>query len=171
MDTGTGDGAVEISGIIVPPAQVEQAEELANGTISRGFDGDADRLRRFASVLGSALPEGTVLALRGSAVAGRSFQTGAPFDALGRGTSDLDIVVVGDAVRELFADEALLLGGINTLPASDDMPWVAPELETARRHAQALVRRPVSIQAMAGWFLELRAKVQGQPYVILAPGK
>jgi hypothetical protein len=30
-----------------------------------------------------------------------------------------------------------------------------------------VVRRPLSIQAMAGWFLDLRAVVQRQPYVIL----
>jgi hypothetical protein len=168
VDTSTGDGAVRISGIIVPPAEIEQAHELATGTIRRGFDGNVGQLKRFASVLGAALPEGTMLALRGSAVVGRSFETGAAFDALGPGTSDLDLVVVGDSVLDLFVTEAQLLGGINTLPASDDNPWVAPELEAARRRAQALVRRPVSIQAMAGWFLDLRAMVQGQPYVILA---
>jgi hypothetical protein len=143
--------------------------ELAGGTFCRAFDGDPERLRSFVSVLSAALPSGTMLALRGSAVVGRSFRTGAPFDADGPGTSDLDVVVVGDDARDLFAEEALLLGGINTLPLSDAMPWAAPELDGARRQAQALARRPVSIQAMAGWFLELRSMVQGQPYVILAP--
>ena len=121
------------------------------------------------AVLSPALPPETVLVLRGSVVAGRSFRTGEPFDALGPGTSDLDVVVVGDDARDMFAEEAQLLGGINTLPLSDDAPWVAPGLEVARRRAQAVARRPVSIQAMAGWFLELRSRVQGQPYVILAP--
>jgi hypothetical protein len=158
-----------IGPIIVPSAEVEQAEQLADGTIRRGFDGDAQRLRQFALVLGAALPAGTVLVLRGSAVAGRSFRTGAAFDARGPGTSDLDVVVVGEAAQDLFAAEAQLLGGINTLPLSDEQPWVAPELDVARRRAQAVARRPVSIQAMSGWFLELRTRVQGQPYVILAP--
>ena len=58
-------------------------------------------------------------------------------------------------------------GGINTLPLSDDAGWVAPALDRARRRAQAIARRPVSIQAMAGWFLDLRTLVQGQPYVVL----
>jgi hypothetical protein len=166
---GAGGGTREVAGIIVPPAEVRHASELASGTIDRGFDGDAERLRIFVSALVPALPPGTVLALRGSAVAGCSFLTGAPFDALGPGTSDLDVVVVGDDARDLFAEEAQLLGGINTLPLSDDTPWVAPRLEVARRRAQAVAGRPVSIQAMAGWFLDLRAQVQGQPYVILAP--
>lgn len=159
----------EITGIIVPPSQADRAQELATGTIERGFDGDVERLRRFVSILASALPAGTLVALRGSTVAGRSFRTGAPFDAQGPGTSDLDVVVLGTTVRDLFTDEALYPGGINTLPLSDATPWVAaPPLEAARRRAQAVARRPVSIQAQAGWFLELRARIQNQPYVILA---
>lgn len=158
-----------IGGIIVPPSETDRADELANGTIQRGFGGDRDRLRRFVAALASALPAGTMVALRGSTVAGRSFRTGAPFDAQGPGTSDLDIVVLGETVRDLFSDEAQYLGGINTVPASDSAPWVAPMLESARRRAQAIARRPVSIQAQAPWFLALRARVQKQPYVILAP--
>ncbi|HEY5628953.1 MAG TPA: hypothetical protein VIR16_05530 [Candidatus Limnocylindrales bacterium] len=156
-----------VRGIIVPPSEVDRADELAAGTIERGFDGDTDRLRRFVAALVSALPAGTLVALRGSAVAGRSFRTGAPFDDHGPGTSDLDIVVLGDEALELFSDEAKYLGGINTAPASDDAPWVAPRLEKARRRAQAIARRPVSIQAQAPWFLGLRARLQRQPYVIL----
>jgi hypothetical protein len=164
----TDDGTREIAGIIVPAAEAGHADELASGTIDRGFDGDAGRLRTFVSELQPSLPEGTVLILRGSVVAGRSFRTGDPFDARGPGTSDLDLVLVGDEARDLFADEALLIGGLNTLPLSDERPWAAPPLEPARRRAQAVARRPVSIQVMAGWFLDLRATVQGQPYVILA---
>ena len=162
------DGTCEIAGIIIPASEAEVAGAIAAGTIDRGFGGDAERLQSFVFELQPALPEGTVLVLRGSAVAGRSFRTGDPFDARGPGTSDLDLVLVGDEARDLFADEALLLGGLNTLPLSDERPWAAPQLEAARRRAQAVARRPVSIQAMAGWFLELRAQVQGQPYVILA---
>lgn len=158
-----------IRGIIVPPSQTDRADELATGTIERGFGGDTDRLRRFVAALVATLPAGTLVALRGSTVAGRSFRTGAPFDDHGPGTSDLDIVILGDTALELFTDEARYLGGINTVPASDDAPWVAPKLEGARRRAQAIARRPVSIQAQAPWFLELRARLQRQPYVILAP--
>ena len=41
-------------------------------------------------------------------------------------------------------------------------------LEAARREAQAMVGRPLSIQAMASWFLDLRVAVQGQQYVVLS---
>ncbi len=69
-----------------------------------------------------------------------------------------------------WVPEAKLLGGINTLPLSDEAGWVAPDLDRARRRAQAIARRPVSLQAMARWFLELRANAQGQPYIVLSEG-
>jgi hypothetical protein len=151
----------------LPDDTAAEAAELAADALDRGFDGDATRLRRFVSALRGALPPGTTIALRGSAVAGRSYKTGEPFDAGGPGTSDLDVVVVGELALEMWVPEAQLLGGINTLPLSDDADWVAPDLDRARRRAQAIARRPVSIQAMAGWFLDLRTLVQGQPYVVL----
>jgi hypothetical protein len=136
-------------------------------TLARGFDGDPARLRRFVATLRSALPAGSVIALRGSAVVGHSYKTGAPFDADGPGTSDLDVVILGDPSLELWVPEAQLLGGVNTLPLCDEAPWVAPSLERARERAQAIARRPVSIQTMAAWFLDLRSLVQGTPYVVL----
>jgi hypothetical protein len=171
IPTGEGDMTTDGAGaspITVPPSQTARADEIVAGTIEHGFDGDWDRLRTFVRVLRSALPDGTEVALRGSTVAGRSFRTGDLFDAHGPGTSDLDIVVLGDPARDLFAEEAQYPGGINTLPLCDAAPWVAPDLEPARKRAQAIVHRPVSIQAQAPWFLELRARVQGQPYVLLA---
>jgi hypothetical protein len=57
--------------------------------------------------------------------------------------------------------------GVNSLPLSDEARWVAPDLDPARTSAQEVARRPVAIQAMAAWFLELRALVQGQPHVAL----
>jgi hypothetical protein len=165
-------GSSAATGVGGPPG-ADSAHTLSAGTalepdaLERGFGGDAARLRRFVSTLRDALPEGTTIALRGSTVAGRSYKTGEPFDAEGPGTSDLDVVVVGEPVLGLWVPEAQLLGGINTLPLSDDARWVAPSLDRARRRAQAVARRPVSIQAMAGWFLDLRTLVQGQPYVVL----
>ena len=142
-------------------------DDVRAEALERGFGGDPDRLRRFVEALESGLPSGTTIALRGSAVAGASFKTGEPFDAQGPRTSDLDIVLVGDLVVDFWVPDAQVLGGINTLPLSDDADWVAPGLDRARRRAQAIVERPVSLQAMAGWFLELRTQAQGQPHVVL----
>jgi hypothetical protein len=173
LASGAGDDAESASSPPMTAVDGPVAGALSAGSalepeaLERGFGGDAARLRRFVSTLRDALPAGTTIALRGSTVAGRSYKTGEPFDAEGPGTSDLDVVVVGEPVLDLWVPEAHLLGGINTLPLSDDARWVAPTLDTARRRAQAVARRPVSIQAMAGWFLDLRTLVQGQPYVVL----
>ena len=137
------------------------------GAIARGFGGDPAGLARFIEKLRAGLPEETTIALRGSAVVGHRHTEDIPFDGDGPGTSDLDIVAVGEDAVELWVPEARLMGGINTLPLSDKAAWVAPGLDRARRQAQAVIHRPLSIQAMAGWFLDLRAVVQRQPYVIL----
>ena len=137
------------------------------GALVRAFSGDPAILGRFVACLREALPDGTSLALRGSAVTGWRHGEDVVFDADGPGTSDLDVVAIGEDVAELWVPEARLMGGINTLPLSDKAPWVAPTLDPTRREAQEIVSRPLSIQAMAGWFLDLRGVVQGHPYVIL----
>ncbi len=64
--------------------------------------------------------------------------------------------------------EAFYLPGVNTQPLYDDAPDLAdPRLERARREAQAAAGRPVALQAMARWFLDLRSGLQGTPYVVL----
>jgi hypothetical protein len=151
------------------PLLLAGAPSISPEALDRGFGGDADRLRRFVAMLQAALPAGTIIVLRGSTVAGTSYETGDAFDAAGPGTSDLDIVVIGEATMELFEPDARLMGGINTLPLSDKEPGIAPTLEAARRAAQAMVGRPVSIQAMTSWFLFMRSIVQDQPFAILAP--
>ena len=148
-------------------APSEAAQELLAEAIERIFGHDRDALARFVAALGEGLPAGTTVILRGSAVNGLNFKTGEPFDADGPGTSDLDIVVVGDDAARLWVDDALLVGGLNSLPLNDESGWVAPELDPARRQAQAIAGRPVSIQAMPGWFLDLRWWLQDQAYVEL----
>ena len=122
---------------------------------------------RFVACLRAGLPKGTKIALRGSAVAGSSYVTGEPFDAAGSGTSDLDVVVIGSEAMDLFSPEAWYVPGVNSKPLCDADRWVAPDLDDVRTRAQELAGRPVAIQAMAGWFLDVRALVQGQPHVLL----
>ena len=56
----------------------------------------------------------------------------------------------------------------NPSPLHDAAPDLAdPRLERARRLAQDAAGRPVSLQAMARWFLDLRSGLQGTPYVVL----
>ena len=142
---------------------------VTDAALARVFGDRTDRLGRFLLALRDGLPDDTTIHLRGSAVNGTSYESGQPFDARGPGTSDLDVVVVGAAAGDLWVDEARLLGGVNSLPLCDGEEWVAPALDPARREAQAIVGRPVSIQSMAQWFLDLRAAIQDQAYISLEP--
>ena len=158
---------------IVSSLQAEQPVDgsVADAALARVFGDRPDDLGPFLAAIRSGLPADTGLYLRGSAVNGESYETGRPFDARGPHTSDLDLVAVGDEASRLWVDEAKLLGGVNTLPLCDGSEWVAPALDPARRSAQAIVERPVSVQSMAVWFLDLRVAVQGQAYISLDPPK
>ncbi len=140
--------------------------ELTGGIVQRAFRGDPEIYRRFLSTLREPIGDADII-LRGSAVTGESYRGHDAFDADGPGSSDLDLVLVGPDAFRLWRPEAAYLRGVNTVPLSDKAPWVAPDLDPARRAAQTLVGRPVNIQAMARWFLEARAILQGQRHVTL----
>lgn len=145
----------------------DDPELLHKAALDRAFEGDEARLAEFVSILSRPLPPGTRLFLRGSAVAGESYKTKQPFDADGPGSSDLDVVVSGPEAMDLFADDGFYLPRVNSRPLCDHDRTVAPALDAARSEAQDLVGRPVSIQAMAEWFLDVRAATQGTPHVLL----
>jgi hypothetical protein len=162
--------ALEAAIAALRPAGSDEPALLA-GAIERGFGGDLARFGRFMAALQAAVPEGTRLVLRGSAVQGSSYKSGEPFDARGPGTSDLDVVLLGDEAMAAWEPEAFYLPGVNTQPLDDSAPDIAdPRLERARREAQEAAGRPVALQAMARWFLDLRSGLQGTPYVVLGGG-
>lgn len=140
---------------------------LLDAAVARAFEGDAVRFGRFMSLLQEAVPAGTRIALRGSVVQGESYKTGEPFDAKGPGTSDLDLVLLGDQAMALWRPDAFYVPGVNTYPLYDEQRWVAPDLDPPRSAAQDVAGRPVALQAMARWFLDLRSGLQGTPYVLL----
>jgi hypothetical protein len=159
--------ALEAAVAALRPAGSEEPALLA-GAIDRAFGGDLDRFARFMAALQAGVPSGTRLVLRGSAVQGASYKTGEPFDARGPGTSDLDIVLIGEEAMAAWAPDAFYLSGVNTQPLYDEAPDIAEaRLEQARLAAQAVAGRPVALQAMARWFLDLRSGLQGTPYVVL----
>ncbi len=159
--------ALEAAVAALRPAGSEEPALLA-GAIDRAFEGDLDRFARFMAALQAGVPAGTRLVLRGSSVQGSSYKTGEPFDARGPGTSDLDIVLIGDEAMAAWEPEAFYLPGVNTQPLYDDARDIAsPTLEQARAAAQAVAGRPVALQAMTRWFLDLRSGLQGTPYVVL----
>jgi hypothetical protein len=147
--------------------QTDESSALLRETVDRAFDGDIAKLGRFVATLLPALPAGTKLYLRGSAVQGESYVSHEPFDAGGPGSSDLDLVVCGSEVMSLFSDDGFYLPAINSRPLYDSDRGVAPFLDEARSRAQELAGRPVSIQAMAELFLDVRSIAQGTPFLPL----
>ena len=76
--------------------------EKRNNVIRLAFGGDAQRFEEFVRIVRQEIPDGTAVVLRGSAVTGNRWKDGAPFDADGAGTSDLDLTLVGEKAVELF---------------------------------------------------------------------
>ena len=147
-------------------AEPEKAN-LLQDVVTRGFGGDWSLFAQFMQKLQQALPSDTSVAIRGSTVTGHNWSDDKPFDALGHGTSDLDIVLIGEQVMSEWAPNAFYIPEVNTMPLSDKMPDIAPRLNPVRVELQKMVGRPVNIQAMSKWFLELRHHLLGQPYLLL----
>ena len=80
---------------------MSDAEKRQN-VIRLVFDSQPDRFEEFCRTIKDAVPEATRVVLRGSAVTGQRWNDGAPFDADGPGTSDLDLTLVGGEVVALF---------------------------------------------------------------------
>lgn len=150
------------------PAVDELSEEERRDNVIRlAFDGSEERFRQFCGAIRDAIPPKTSVVLRGSAVTGQRWKDGAGFDADGRGTSDLDITLVGDDVIGLFKLTGFFVPGIHSRPLSDEDPDIAPDLVPLREKLMAMVRRPVNIQASREFVMTLRGDVIGQPYLVL----
>lgn len=105
--------------------------------------------------------------LRGSAVTGRRWGDGAPFDADGPGTSDLDVTLVGERAVGLFKLTGFFVPGVHSRPLSDEDPDIAPDLVPLRRTLRMMVGRPVNLQASREIVIQFRGDMLGQPYLIL----
>lgn len=135
------------------------------GVIDRGFKGDAGLYEEFKATLQEGLPEGTKAYLRGSVVTDRSWKAGLPFDARGRGTSDLDVALVGKGAMAKWDPAAFYIPGVNSMPLSDETAYMAPGLNGLRIELQTTVGRPVNFQATTDWYLWTRQNVFGQPNI------
>lgn len=144
-----------------------EASDRLQAVIRRGFKDDLTLFARFMAALQAALPEDTQVAIRGSVVTGYNFSTGRPFDAAGRGTSDLDMVLVGEAVLKRWAETGFYIPGILTMPLGRENADLAPWLDPVRERLERMVERPVHIQAMPRWFVDLRRGVLSEAYLFL----
>ena len=148
------------------PAELTETEKRQN-VIALVFGGSRERYDAFCQRVRNAIPEGTGVVLRGSAVTGERWKDGAPFDADGPGTSDLDLTLVGDEVIGLFCVTGFFVPGVHSRPLSDSDPDIAPDLVPLRQQLMAMVNRPVNIQATRDFVMYLRGDLLGQPYLTL----
>ena len=114
-----------------------------------------------------ALPEDVAVLLRGSAVIGVRWEDGAPFDADGPGSSDLDLTLVGGDMLKLWSDDAFYIPKLHTAPLNDDTPDSCPPLVPLRRALSTIAGRPVNIQATASVVQFVRDVLFDQPYFTL----
>jgi hypothetical protein len=142
-------------------------EEMRERVIKLAFDGDPNRFKEFCDVLREALPPDTAAVLRGSAVTGVRWDDGAPFDADGPGTSDLDLTLVGDEILSLYILDGFYIPGIHTKPLSDKDADIAPDLVPLREKLITMINRPVNIQATRDFVMYVREQLMGQPYLTL----
>ena len=140
------------------------AEKLSC-VLQLAFDNDRSRYDRFCDIVRNAVPEAHAAVLRGSAITGTRYTDGAPFDADGPGTSDLDLTLVGADVLRYYS--AFWIPGIHSKPLSDKDPDIAPELIPLRQQLMDMVRRPVNIQGTRDWLQHFRGDIMNQPYLTL----
>jgi hypothetical protein len=142
-------------------------EEKRANVLRLAFGDDEERFAEFLRVLREDIPPGTGVVLRGSAVTGQRWKDGAPFDADGPGTSDLDLTLVGDQAIGLFTVTGFFVPGVHSRPLSEDDPNIAPDLVPLRETLIAMTGRPVNIQATRKAAMKFRGETLGQPYVTL----
>ena len=143
-----------------------EAEKRLN-VIRLAFGGSDERFEAFCRAIREEIPDGTQVILRGSAVTGSRWRDGAPFDADGPGTSDLDLTLVGDTVIGLFKVTGFFVPGLHSRPVSEDDPDIAPSLIPLRETLMAMTGRPVNIQASRELVLQFRGGLLDQPYLTL----
>ncbi len=148
-------------------SEIEQ-DEMRTRVIELAFNGSRELFDEFCDLIRASVPPDTTAVLRGSSITGERYEDGAPFDADGPGTSDLDLTLVGDEIFECYSViTGSYVPGIHTKPMGEDHPGIAPDLEPLRESLIAMVDRPVNIQASRDLFMYLRGDVLGQPYLTL----
>jgi len=139
-------------------------EQVEQRIVRLAFEGDALKYREFCARLTAGLPEGTGVALRGSVVTNRRWEDGKRFDANGRGTSDLDVTLVGTKVMEFWNEDGFYIPTLHTKPLCDKDPGIAPALNPLREELQKLAQRPVSFQGTANLILYARDVLFDEAY-------
>jgi hypothetical protein len=143
--------------------------EVRSRIVTLGFGGDERLFIAFYRKLEQGLPEGTGIVLRGSIITNKRHEDGTPFDSQGKGTSDIDVTVVGSKVMEAWNSDAYYIPGLHTKPLCDKDPDVAPSLNPLRESLQKMIGRPVNMQATSSLVLYGRDVLFGEPYYVVVP--
>jgi len=141
--------------------------EIRSRIVTLAFGGDERLFIAFYRKLQQGLPEGTGIVLRGSVITNKRHEDGAPYDSKGKGTSDLDVTLVGSKVMQLWESGGFYLPGLHTKPLCDQDPNIAPSLNPLRESLQELVGRPVNFQATSSLVLYSRDILFGEPYYVV----
>jgi hypothetical protein len=143
-------------------------DQKKQNVIRLAFGGSEQKYDEFVATVRAAIPPGTGVVLRGSAVTGERWKDKASFDADGPGTSDLDLTLVGgDEVIGLYKITGFFVPGVHSRPLSDEDPDIAPDLVPLRERLMKMVGRPVNIQGTRDFVMYLRGELIGQPYLVL----
>src|SRR5262245_4270330 len=140
-------------------------EHTIDRVIRLAFAGHRDRFEAFVAALRRVTPPDVEVILRGSAVTGSRWGDGAPFDADGPGTSDLDVTFIG--AQMLGHWEGFYIPRLHTVPLSVEHPHACPAFVSLRRKLSRLARRPVNLQATTNLVQYMRDVLFDQPYCTL----
>jgi hypothetical protein len=143
--------------------------ELRTRVITLGFGGDERLFIAFYRKLQQGVPQGTGIVLRGSVVTNKRHEDDTPFDSRGKGSSDLDVTLVGKQVMEAWDANAYYIPSLHTKPLCDADPAIAESLNPLRESLQELVGRPVNFQATSSLVLYTRDVLLGEPYYVVVP--
>ena len=164
--TGSSQARIDAAQAKALEAELTEPEKREH-VIRLAFQGSVEKFDAFVATVREAVPRDTGVVLRGSAVTGRRWKDGAPFDCEGPGTSDLDLTLVGDEVIGLYKVTGFFVPGIHSRPISKDDPDIAPALTPLRERLMAMVQRPVNIQATRDFVMYVRGELLAQPYLVL----
>jgi hypothetical protein len=142
-------------------------KEIRSRVLTLAFGGDERLFIAFYRKLQQGLPPGTGIVLRGSVVTNQRHEDGAPFDSQGKGTSDLDVTLVGNKAMEFWDSAGFYIPSLHTKPLCDKDPDIAPTLNPLRESLQELVGRPVNFQATSSLVLYSRDILFGEPYFVV----
>lgn len=143
--------------------------EIRSRIVTLAFGGDERLFIAFYRKLQQGLPEGTGIVLRGSVVTNKRHEDDTPYDSQGKGTSDIDVTLVGSEVMKAWNSDAYYIPGMHTKPLCDKDPDIAPSLKELRESLQKLVGRPVNMQATSSLVLYGRDVLFGEPYYVVVP--